>query len=143
MEKNDIWDLPEDQADYQGEQHYKGYKYEPVKFIMDMHFDFIQGNILKYLVRYPKKNGLKDLQKARHYAQLGYKLLSCKSSRLSAQEEGDKIENIALFVVQEQFDKPTQDFLSIAITLICNYQMKQLAHFIDMQMTVEYATHQH
>ena len=142
MEKNDIWDLPEDQADYQGEQHYKGYKYEPVKFIMDMHFDFIQGNILKYLVRYPKKNGLKDLQKARYYAQLGYKLPN-QSSRISAINEGDKIENIALFVVQEQFDKQTQDFIDIAITLLCNYQMKQLAHFIDMQMTVEYATHQH
>ena len=58
-----------EKAEYQGEAHYKGYKYEPVKYIIDMKFDFIQGNILKYLVRYRKKNGLQDLKKAKNYAE--------------------------------------------------------------------------
>ena len=61
-----------EKAEYQGEAHYKGYQYEPIKFITDMKFDFIRGNILKYLVRYRKKNGLQDLKKARNYAEFGH-----------------------------------------------------------------------
>ena len=29
--------------------------------------DFIEGNIIKYIVRYKKKNGLQDLEKAKVY----------------------------------------------------------------------------
>ena len=28
---------------------------------------FLRGNVIKYLARYPDKNGLEDLRKARHY----------------------------------------------------------------------------
>lgn len=30
-------------------------------------FDFYEGNALKYLVRWSKKNGLEDLEKAKEY----------------------------------------------------------------------------
>jgi len=31
----------------------------------------------------------------------------------------------------------------IVITLICNYQMRELAHLIDMQMAIEYPKNEH
>ncbi len=128
-----------EKTEYQGEAHYKGYKYEPVKYIMDMKFDFIQGNILKYLVRYRKKNGLQDLKKAKHYAEIGSKDKKQNWTTFgSVLEEGNNMANTISFIIQEQFDLPTQNFLMIVITLICNYQMRELAHLIDMQIKIEY-----
>ena len=129
-------------TEYQGEAHYKGYQYEPIKFITDMKFDFIQGNILKYIVRYRKKNGLQDLKKARNYAEFGDSYPTRVTTYGIVLEEGDNLNSVLSFVSQEQFDQQTQDLLMIAITLICNYQMKELAHLIDMQMKIEYPKHE-
>jgi hypothetical protein len=41
--------------------------YEAIKIIEAFQMDFVEGNILKYLLRYKKKNGLEDLEKARWY----------------------------------------------------------------------------
>jgi hypothetical protein len=38
-----------------------------IRFCMDNHLSFAQGNVLKYVVRYQKKNGIEDLRKAREY----------------------------------------------------------------------------
>jgi hypothetical protein len=38
-----------------------------IRFCMDNHLSFAQGNVLKYVVRYQKKHGLEDLRKAREY----------------------------------------------------------------------------
>lgn len=132
-----------EKAEYQGEAHYKGYQYEPVKFIIDMKFDFIQGNILKYLVRYRKKNGLQDLKKAKNYAEIGY--MHGAKGRIygSVLERDVNLDRLYRFISQPQFDQQTRDFLMILITLICNYQMRELAHLIDMQMKIEYPTHEH
>nr|DAY20027.1 MAG TPA: nucelotide kinase [Crassvirales sp.] len=132
-----------EKAEYQGEAHYKGYQYEPVKFIIDMKFDFIQGNILKYLVRYRKKNGLQDLKKARNYAEFSHSYPTRVTSYGVVLEEMDNLRMVCDFVSQKEFDEKTQDFLMIVITLICNYQMKELAHLIDMQMAIEYPKNQH
>ncbi len=121
-----------------GGSHYKGYKYEPVKFVMNMNFDFIQGSILKYLVRYRKKNGLEDLRKAKHFAEIGSSYYTKAPASQDTYDEVNKTRKVEAFTSQEQFNKPTQSFLTIAITLIRNYQMKELAHLIDMQIAVEY-----
>ena len=55
----------------------------------------------------------------------------------------DNLRMVCDFVSQKEFDKTTQDFLMIVITLLCNYQMKELAHLIDMQMKIEYPTNEH
>lgn len=57
-----------------GGQHYKNNAYQPVCFAVDMNFNFIQGNIVKYVTRYENKNGRQDLEKALHYACLGKQL---------------------------------------------------------------------
>lgn len=43
---------------------------QPIDFITKNKLGFIEGNIIKYVVRHDKKNGLEDLQKAMHYLQM-------------------------------------------------------------------------
>ncbi len=50
-----------------GGDHYKTMKIQPITFIMENNLSFAVGNIIKYVCRYDKKNGLEDIQKARQY----------------------------------------------------------------------------
>ena len=43
---------------------------EPIDFIVANNLNFIEGNIIKYVARYKKKNGLEDLLKAQEYLKL-------------------------------------------------------------------------
>jgi hypothetical protein len=54
----------------EGGNHYKRYAIQPTEFIHRNGLNFIQGNVIKYLMRYREKNGLQDLQKAKHYIDL-------------------------------------------------------------------------
>ena len=54
----------------EGGNHYKRYTIQPTEFIHRNGLNFIQGNVIKYLMRYKDKNGLQDLQKAKHYIDL-------------------------------------------------------------------------
>jgi len=38
-----------------------------IKFAADNDLDFLQGNVIKYVVRHKKKNGLEDINKAIEY----------------------------------------------------------------------------
>lgn len=42
-------------------------KLDVLKFCLENNIPFCEGNIIKYVVRYTKKNGLEDLKKAREY----------------------------------------------------------------------------
>jgi hypothetical protein len=53
-----------------GGKHYKQFKIQPVEFIHINGLGYIVGNIIKYVCRYPFKNGIEDLRKARHYIDL-------------------------------------------------------------------------
>lgn len=46
---------------------YYGNEIDVIKFVMTNNLDFMQGNIIKYIVRYKNKNGLEDLLKAKQY----------------------------------------------------------------------------
>lgn len=50
-----------------GGDHYKTMKIQPVTFIMENNLSFAVGNIIKYVCRHDKKNGIEDIQKARQY----------------------------------------------------------------------------
>lgn len=50
-----------------GGSHYKEMAIQPLEFITANNLDFVQGNVVKYVVRYKFKGGLEDLKKARHY----------------------------------------------------------------------------
>lgn len=48
--------------------HYaEGVAIEPITFIMANKLPFCEGNVIKYVCRYQKKNGVEDLRKARRY----------------------------------------------------------------------------
>lgn len=46
--------------------HYK-LPIEPWDYVIANDLGYLEGNIVKYISRYKKKNGLQDLQKALHY----------------------------------------------------------------------------
>lgn len=54
--------------------HYQEYKMQPIELIVACKWDFIQGNIAKYLLRAKYKNGQEDIDKAVHYCELGKQL---------------------------------------------------------------------
>jgi hypothetical protein len=47
--------------------HYKQGNIEVIDFILDQKLNYLEGNVIKYLSRYKKKNGLEDLHKAEWY----------------------------------------------------------------------------
>lgn len=51
-------------------QHYKDFKIQPIEFITANKLSFIQGNVIKYICRFDKKNGKEDIDKAIHYCEL-------------------------------------------------------------------------
>jgi hypothetical protein len=60
----------EDQGDIMSRQvggdHYKR-AHQPWEIIEEWNLNYWAGNVLKYLLRYPYKNGVEDLEKAKHY----------------------------------------------------------------------------
>ena len=40
---------------------------EPIDFIVSNGFDYLEGNVIKYVTRYLAKNGVEDLHKAAQY----------------------------------------------------------------------------
>lgn len=61
--------------------HYARFKIQPIDFIEANGLDFLQASVLKYLVRFPFKNGVEDLHKARDML-----------NRLIKREEEKKVE---------------------------------------------------
>ena len=50
-----------------GGTHYENMAIQPWEVIGRGGLDFWEGNVVKYVMRYRSKNGLEDLEKARHY----------------------------------------------------------------------------
>ena len=44
-----------------------GFAIQPIEYITANELDFLEGNVIKYVSRYPHKGGLNDLLKARTY----------------------------------------------------------------------------
>lgn len=57
-----------------GGSHYKNLQMQPIEFIIKAKLSFIQGNIVKYISRYKDKNGIEDIEKCIHYAELAIAL---------------------------------------------------------------------
>ena len=49
------------------QKHYTQFVIQPMEFTGRNNLGFLEGNIIKYVCRYKLKNGLVDLQKAKHY----------------------------------------------------------------------------
>ena len=48
-------------------KHYSRWKIEPVQFMMENDIPYVEGNIIKYIMRWRYKGGLEDLHKAQEY----------------------------------------------------------------------------
>lgn len=53
-----------------GGTHYKDYNIQPIEFIHANKIPFCEANAIKYLCRWRNKNGVQDLEKAKHYIDL-------------------------------------------------------------------------
>ena len=50
--------------------HYKQMKIQPVEYIHANGIPYLEGNVIKYISRWRNKNGIADLEKAKHYIEL-------------------------------------------------------------------------
>jgi hypothetical protein len=50
--------------------HYKELVIQPIQFIHANNIPFMEANVIKYVCRHRSKNGLADLEKAKHYIEL-------------------------------------------------------------------------
>ena len=70
----DYDDSEEEEEDAMSKQvggtHYKDMAIQPVEFIIANGLGFCEGNIIKYTCRYKQKNGVEDLRKVIHYAEM-------------------------------------------------------------------------
>lgn len=53
-----------------GGGHYKDLPIQPVEYIHANALGYFEGNVIKYVSRWRKKNGVADLEKAKHYIDL-------------------------------------------------------------------------
>jgi len=58
--------------------HYKDRAIQPVEFIHANHLGYCEGNVVKYVSRWRQKNGIADLEKAKHYLEILIELESPK-----------------------------------------------------------------
>ena len=57
---------------------YKDLPIQPVEYIYANALGYFEGNVVKYISRWRKKNGIADLEKAKHYIELLIELESRK-----------------------------------------------------------------
>jgi hypothetical protein len=67
-----------------GGDHYKSLAIQPVEYITANNIPYIEGNIIKYITRWRNKNGVQDLQKVIHYAQM---LIEIEQNKASAKQK--------------------------------------------------------
>ena len=53
-----------------GGSHYKTCAIQPVEYIHANGIGYFEGNVIKYVTRWRDKNGIQDLEKAKHYIEL-------------------------------------------------------------------------
>lgn len=72
-------EYPEPLQTQVGGDHYKRFAIQPAEYAFHNHLEFLPANIIKYVTRYPFKNGLQDLEKALHCLQMLIQLEKSKN----------------------------------------------------------------
>lgn len=85
-----------------GGSHYKMMTFQPISLIGMLDLDFCQGNVVKYVSRYKLKDGVNDLEKAKHYCQMSDELGNNQSS--DAVYLSEAIDDVWDFVKQNKLD---------------------------------------
>jgi hypothetical protein len=68
FEEEYIGESPQDRQ--VGGSHYKDMAITPRDYILANNIEWDAGNVIKYVSRYKNKNGLQDLEKAKHYLEM-------------------------------------------------------------------------
>jgi hypothetical protein len=53
-----------------GGDHYKKYVIQPIEFFIANNIPYAEAAIIKYVLRYQDKNGIEDLEKAKHLIEI-------------------------------------------------------------------------
>ena len=61
--------------------HYKDLPIQPVEYIYANALGYFEGNVVKYVSRWRNKNGIADLEKAKHYIELLIELENRKADK--------------------------------------------------------------
>lgn len=107
-----------------GGSHYKKYAYQPIELYNDCCVSFIQGSIIKYIVRYADKNGNEDLNKIIHYSQLAIELnhigVSDKKCgvKISRFVDENNLDDIQVEVIKCVFNNKWHDIIKIVSKMI-------------------------
>lgn len=92
-----------------GGNHYAKYAIQPLEFIVQNKISFLEGNVIKYVVRWKDKAGLQDLEKARHYLDMLIDIEKRKQleleNKMKLEQEQYKID----FLMELQKSKANQD----------------------------------
>jgi hypothetical protein len=70
-----------------GGSHYKEMAIQPLEFIHANSIPFAEGSIIKYVSRWRVKNGIADLEKARHFLDL---LIELEHQKIAAAKPRDR-----------------------------------------------------
>lgn len=108
-----------------GGKHYES-EYQPIQFMADFQLNYIQGNVLKYVTRYKKKNGREDLEKAIHYCELG-KLFKFPKTSIW---DGDKDGKVNRYILVNGMSKPIGMYFIWQLCMnhldVCKKQIQEL-----------------
>lgn len=116
-----------------GGNHYKDMVMQPIELITALRCSFIQGCIIKYISRYRAKNGVQDIKKCIHYAQLAIQLgdkRRCNDKTLSL--------NINKFIIKNKLTILQRRI--ITQTVYNNYE--QVIQFCKELLRIEYPEEQ-
>lgn len=69
-----------------GGQHYNNKAIQPWDYITQNNLGYLEGCIIKYVSRYQEKNGIEDLEKAKHFLD---KLIEVTNERLQKAAAGE------------------------------------------------------
>lgn len=74
------WRINMGANEYQvGGEHYKKGKIQHWDYAASNNFDYFQGQVTKYVSRWKDKNGIQDLEKAKHFLEKYIELERCKT----------------------------------------------------------------
>jgi hypothetical protein len=74
--------------------HYKDLPIQPVEYIHANEIGYFEGNVIKYVSRWRQKNGMADLEKAKHYIELLIELETNKREENDAGSESKKASDL-------------------------------------------------
>ncbi len=69
--------------------HYKDLRIQPVEFIHANGIGYFEGSVIKYVTRWRKKNGIVDLEKAKHFIELLIELENSNASKVADAGKAD------------------------------------------------------